>query len=246
MKAHQVLIVCVFDDVQNPDEIKGGGEALWTRYLQRPPPRGLRLTHVKTSDPAWGEPPDISHVKGKDVQPPLDGTVGMYVYGHGSYQRQLLGNLKHDELAAVIATKLGIGRLDKLCLLSCKLGQDTPAPTPDAQPGYSYLRNLCASLASHGLTPKVAGWNDFITVAYTGMASNHHPRKNKNTRETVEVVEKSWSSTTVGRKVAHGLTGQINSKPAFVNDEMRQAKKSYWTCVDGNVTAIAYGDWHDK
>jgi hypothetical protein len=159
--------------------------------------------------------------------------VGVYVFGHGHFST--CGGLEASGLASLIGSRINLKRVDKLCLVSCGLA--------DENLGVPYIASLCIELAKFNLFPLVAGWDDFITIAYAGM-NQFYPHDSK---KKIDI-----TNDMVGKKILRGKQGWLNSKNVLANHQSTATKrdqlitqKHVWQFKGGVAVKVAAG-WSDK
>lgn len=174
----------------------------------------------------------------KDV-PKLDvagvkdgGRIGVYVVGHASFNifdKTSEFRITPELLAAFIARLMGEFRnpdLAKVCLVGCGIARGGEADlTKVTNQQGSYLQKFCLVLNSnHSLSPKVAGWDCFITINRKGSPADG--------QEALSVY---------GQKKY-----KIDKSSKLVTEEARTEHKFAYVCRDGGVAKLELSDWSDK
>lgn len=149
---------------------------------------------------------------------------GLYLVGHGNTaaDAKFNGTWEPKRLAAFLYL-LGLARVTKLVLVACGLGTTQVS-------GQSYLTKFCTALADHDIYPKVAGWDQFVSVATPGNPVSTH----------INV-----SGNNIGTKIASPFTSM--GQAPYVSQEYRTDHKKMfqWVQTKG-VVALQSSQWSDK
>ena len=238
MKVKKLYIIRLSCNKPIDDEINGGGNGLYQKYVARM--KGLPLALIDIT----GTAPDIVVKEGS--RPAKDDTetdVGVYIFAHGEALK--CGGLSAESLAKLLKETLGFTAIRKLCLVSCNMAKSV-------NPGVKgYLENLCHLLHDSGLNPMIAGYDGFVSLAYEGM-EKHAPHKTKGTKYEIDK-DMAGKKIMMGLKEAHGNRA---ARPVFVRDlnqdktpaeqtKELHKKRFVWQYVDDEPRLIAEG-WSDK
>jgi len=168
-----------------------------------------------------------------------DGSVGVYVVGHGNGE-YMTSNTRPIHVA-ILFHRFGIIRIDKLVILSCKMGQQQKVKLGTAQ--LSFVQALCYILAKcvppgakvkdtntvisqykgAVIRPKIAGWDAIVSTYFGGAAPDYTPAQ--------------VTGADIGRKVLGGgdwASGQHDLKLAYRMVE------------DGALQPLNDAGWSDK
>ncbi len=174
----------------------------------------------------------------QDIESIESDDVGIYIVSHGSGNN--VGGLCAADLAALIL-ELGFRAVRKICLVACNVGNSLKATAEDdIQTGInqSYIGSLCQAL--HPLTPMVAGYAGFVTVAhpkYPGRIGVPAPGGGWQ-------LKRGYGAQAPGRKLIKnpGKRGRIT----VMTPEVRQKLKVIAQSPDGQtVNLVGWDQWHD-
>lgn len=170
--------------------------------------------------------------------------IGAYLLGNFYRTAFVLEALATPSLAKAVRSAVG-ERLDKLCLVACSVSRHgkstgdnkTFPPGNDTQNSGQkcFIYDLCVRLQELGLTPIMAGWDDYVEVAYTG-------RENKGAIATVPGHAEAQNS---GKKVVtvEGTTAFASTLPT----ELRNQHKRVIGFVQGRPTwQLQMAGWSQK
>lgn len=171
-----------------------------------------------------GLEPDIPELKGFANEPNI--TVGVYVIAHAysvNWGNPSAGStfpfITADGLCAYVASflkKLDSPVLKKVCLLGCNIAAGS---NPDDAVNGSYLQRFCERLGSiHNITPKVAGWDSYVSIYDDKNSTNYGRKKIKNDK----------------------------GKSAVVTLEIREKHKFVYVYRQNSVAKLELAGWSDK
>lgn len=242
MRVDKLFILFVKEEEEVAvEEIEAGGAALYTKYTKRNDPgRGPvpgNVARYKITYNSFEDAKDLQivHCDGPNdlaAGEPAAGTVGVYVFGHGS-GGNLLG-VSEDGLAAIFE-KLKLKRIDKLCFISCALANSKkPAGGHDA-PGKTYLERICTVLAGKDLKPKIAGYTDFVTIVPAAELPDIK----------IKGLDAAGYQQNQGRKAIKLGSGKI-ARTKDATNERKLSQKLVYVWREGGVANLDYSEWTDK
>ncbi len=253
MKTELVVVISVLAG-GDLDEIDNGVAGLIAKYGDRA--LGLRITSPSTPQSSQWKDYLSTDIELKEkcefIRNSKSTSIGAYIVSHGS--GNTVGALIAENLAALIG-EVGFPTLRKLSLIACNVSANIDAmqqPTIDN----SYVGNLCRELATFKLTPMIASYRAYVTVAYPGMVTKIF----ESTKGNVHLKGQALEGALKGRKLQKftrfhnnkggvnlmGITGSIKPKgegerTVTARDELKIVLK--W---DGNNARIVpFDQWHD-
>lgn len=274
---HLFIVTLTYNGQLNQIEIVEDAKALYARYSKGGAKAGQAKTvrivelHSKAIVEAkienqivvWKDGDYETEINQTFKGPRTNETVGVYVIGHGGGGKM---TIPPEEIAELLRTLAGQGRLSKVVLLVCEvgIGIDSKAEIEwdtehhdvaikgvdkedlcDASGAY-IISTLLSDKA--GNSPMVAGWDDFVSVCYGGMSKAHQPRE---IRENYKIGEKgkmndkglreALSTTYLGRK-----TFEDNNKKVLPDAQTREAHKVIYVAKEGIVYRRHPAAWTDK
>ena len=172
----------------------------------------------------------------RDITSIRDEDVGVYVVSHGAGNN--VGGLAAAQLADLIK-RLGFRAIRKLCLVACSAGKSLgDAEGVQSEINQSYIGKLCREL--HPLTPMVAGYTGFITVAnpnYTGRIGVPEPGGDWRWR-------RNHGAAASGKKLIRNPVKR--GRVTVMTPDARSSIKVIAQSRDGhNVQLVGLDQWHD-
>ena len=149
--------------------------------------------------------------------------------------------LKAAEKVALVAcdsADLGEGDLVR----NVAVGNLLPEPTDDFDDlgrKRSILLQIMLAFDAHGVRPKVAGWDDFISAApYLPTGNSLYPTPKGGGKSTI--IKNINEQQYVGKKIGHG------KRYGFVDDTYRSAHKRVYYIENGIIHVDGLAGWSDK
>ena len=157
--------------------------------------------------------------------------IGVFIVSHGCPGQ--VGGVKGIQLAKLLL-KLNFTTLRKINVLACSAA--------NGDLGYGFFSDLCTGLASAKLTPMVAGYTGFVSMA--------HPKKNKQLCSyngkyvlSVEELEKVFAE---GRKVVASREKGVSTQLGQCSPEQRAKNKKVYQYQGNSVVQVPLDKYHDK
>lgn len=231
-----MLVTTLFIININPDddEAKLGSAAL----VERNRSKGCRIVQVEVEVLFMGfkDSKVVPNYVVGDATPPKDDNVGVYIVGHGTSDG-ILG-CDGDRLADVFKL-LKIPKVRKMCLLACAIAAEKEDTGGKAAKQKRAIEEICEDLGKAGFDPKIAGWDDFVTVCAAGNTSQF-------TKDEDQVTSPKSNPSNVGKKV------MTKGKLLKADLSPKTYKKHKFTCqwIKNAATPIPIGPgvsgWSDK
>lgn len=170
--------------------------------------------------------------------------VGAYVLGNFYRKAYVLEALLTPVVAKAVKSVVG-DRLDKLCLVACGVSRhgkttkdnNTFPPGNDTQNSGErcFIYDLCVELQKLNLTPIMAGWDDYVEVAYAS-------RGNEGAIASVPGYAEVQNS---GKKVV--TVGETTAFASTLSAELRNQHKRVIKFVQGRPTwQLQMAGWSQK
>lgn len=231
MKVGKLYIIEIL--VPPLDEVENSAMALNERYQANlvlsltPPstPSGSNWKEVISKSSTLSEMSQMIR-KDTDADQNITGGVGLYIVSHGSGSR--IGGITGQQMADLIDI-LGFGQIRKICLVACNVAGE----------GRAFAQDFCLALKPR-LTPMVAAWSGFITVA-TGSETIYKSQGNGTLQKSKDYEGKAPNPTHRG----HKLQKFVKGKPRLVTTEARAALKIVYQYHASGVVTIDLAKWHD-
>lgn len=166
MHVKVLYVICVPNGNDHLHEIERGGEALYHKYTSsdrraaEARPAMVSLWHVKPR--SGGVPLSVECIRRSNFVPTeKEEDIGAYLFAHGTHGSPIDFSAKD---LPVIFEEIGIERLRKLSLVGCSLGSTALVENGKTEAARNFLQEACSVLAEKKLTPKIAGYSDFVTI----------------------------------------------------------------------------------
>jgi hypothetical protein len=236
MKAEHVIVIAV-NTGYLPEEIYGGAVALTNRYgayyidVDTPvalPSASQWQNYIETHGRLKIDRAYVDMISGESKD------VGVYVVAHGG--GGMVAMLTGDQWALFIK-ELGFKNIRKLCIVSCN------SASTSAKVQTCFIEKLCEALCP--LTPMVAGWDGFVTVAEPGMPGPIHNSLNANNPRTAEYYSESESNQIKfnAQKLAKK---KVIAPIATASPQLKDKLKVVYQWRDGNLVTVPLTEWSDK
>jgi hypothetical protein len=157
--------------------------------------------------------------------------IGAFVVSHGCPGQ--VGGVTGSQLAKLFH-KLNFSNLRKVNVLACSTGS--------GDLGVNFFTEFCTGLAADKLTPMVAGYTGFVSMA--------HPKKNKKLCTyngkyflSVDELEKVFAE---GRKVIASREKGVSTQLGQCSAEQRAKNKKVYQYQGNTVVPVPLDKYHDK
>jgi hypothetical protein len=141
----------------------------------------------------------------------------------------------------------GITEIRKVCLVACHLG----AAAENNAGNKTFLERFAEELDGHGYRPKIAGWEDWVSIIHAESSipasrSLHVGTQDPSTTEwTYQKVEKTGYGSHSGRKMLKRKNADMVARSSAHNRDER--KRYVWVKNRGeNAATLSWADWHDR
>jgi hypothetical protein len=230
MKA-QVILVFYVPGATDKGEAEDGATALFTRLADQAKAADLRLIKVApgtVSHDGLAEP--VTRVAVPKHSEPGTGVYIIAHHGIGPFAPVGLGGILESTFAAIIAGYVETQKLPplaKVALLACHgASRDDSELFGNPMAADSSLVLLCRELAGKGQTPRIAGWDSFVSVCFPANPEAHG---------------KAAKPANAGRKFSHR-----KDRPTNANDRDGYKKIMRWDADQKVVQEVALAGWTQK
>jgi hypothetical protein len=236
MKAEVIFVFYIPDRHLDSEGIRGAA-ALYDRQIAERKANGVYLVEIPSAAMRFGQ---LRIIRGKNDVQATHGEAGVGVYlitHHGMFAPEF-GGIPAARMADLIAgfvQDAEVGALTKVALLVCHAGTGVGARNAKKAIGHhmrqafedSLLVKFCHELQRNRETPKLAGWDKFVTVCFAD-----HPAINR-------IEHQDWGRKALSTYQAQKLTDK---------DRLEHKKVIQWSGEAGKnpITVLRLNGWTQR